>query len=79
MNSNIGHRFERDCDANQVSCNYKYSVSDLLSLGTREGTVISVLATQIRAQEPDVSPVISTDTREHCIYLDWIRVTFHLT
>jgi hypothetical protein len=63
----------------QVSCNCKYSVSDLLSLATREGTMISALATQIRAQEPDVSLVISTDTREHYIYLDWIRVTFHLT
>lgn len=63
----------------QVGRNYKYSASDLLSLAIREVTVISALATQHRAQEPDVSPVISTDTRVHCSYLDWIRVTFHLT
>jgi hypothetical protein len=63
----------------QVSLNYKYNVSDLLSLATREGTVILVLATQVRAQEPNVPPVISTDTRQRCSYLDWIRVTFHLS
>jgi hypothetical protein len=63
----------------QVSRNYKYSVSDLLSLAAREGTAIPVLATQVRAQEPDVSPVISTDTSRHCTYLDWIRVTFRVT
>jgi len=48
----------------QVSRNYK---SDLLSLAARKVTVISVLATQVRAQEPDVSPGISTDTRKHLV------------
>jgi hypothetical protein len=49
----------------QVRCNYKYRVSDILKLTTREGVVVKVLVTQDLDEEADVL-LYSTDIRQHC-------------